>query len=418
VDPGIKLDYGLPVRKEDYEEKFDVVILGDIGRAEFTPLQLQYLKDFVTTSGGGLLTLGGYHAYGEGAWAGSTLAEMLPVAIGPKDGQVRGSFSPKLTMAGRADEVFAGCGELFAEGSGRAVLDGANRVAGVRPGATVLLVHPSETVPGMAGTPEPLPIVAYQQCGSGRVISLTADTTWKWKFQVESKGLDSPYYRFWRQAVRWLATPRKKISFQSKELVSAWPNKIEFKHGETVLLEAQVRGKDKEPQNNATVQAEIQYPGPVQKTNPRGEKYEEVITVGTKTVPGTNVQFQHLPLSLGEYQVPFHPAIGGIYHVLVSAADDGGPLGDAEFDFVVGEITTEFDRVDVDELALRSLAGETGGQFYTLATAAGIPGELEKRRRDVTYHEELNLWNAPGFFLLFLTCVSMEWFLRKRFALS
>jgi len=103
---------------------------------------------------------------------------------------------------------------------------------------------------------------------------------------------------------------------------------------------------------------------------------------------------------------------------VVAASDASGTLGQAEFDFVVGRATTEFDRVDIDELTLQEISGQTRGKYYTFATAKDIPDQLEKSRRRIIYHEELTLWNAPGFFLIFLICVAAEWFLRKRFALS
>jgi len=403
VDRGVDLSRGLPSRKEEYE-KFDVVILGDIAREEFTDGQIERLKDFVS-EGGGLLTMGGYNAYGAGGWAESALAEALPVRMGgPADGHVEETFCARLTPAGRSHPVFEGCAELFEEGSERALLDGANRVVGAKPGATVLAVHPRES----AGA-EPMPIVVVQRFGAGFVLALTADTTWKWKFQVEGRGLDSPYYRFWRQSVRWLAG-RKKEAPKGDELLSAWPSKIEYKADEAVLLQAQVTGRDKEPHDNATVLAELHYPAPVQRQNPRGETYSE---------DGVSLPLQRIPLSLGQYQGLFRPPVSGIYRAKVSASDDQGLLGQAEFEFVVGEATTEFDRVDVDELTLRAISGETGGEFHTLATASRIPAELEKRRRSRSYPEELNPWKAPGaFFLLFLTCVAFEWILRKRSALS
>lgn len=403
VDPGIRLDLGLPVRQEDYD-KFDVVILGDISREEFRASQVEMLQDFVH-EGGGLLVMGGHNAYGGGGWSGTPLAEMLPVKISSEDGNERGEFSPRLTGAGRVHPVFEGCLDFFGAGSNRALLDGLNRVSGVKGGAEVLAVHPDAT----SGT-APLPVVVVIRSGGGYVLALTADTTWKWKFQVEARGQDSPYYRFWRQAVRWLHDPDRQPGLDGgKELLNAWPHKIDYKHGETVLLEAQVRGRDKEPTENATVQAEIQYPSAVQKVNPRGEQYAE---------KKTTVEFQHIPLSLGRYQASFEPPVGGIYRAIVDASDDSGHLGDTQFEFVVGEPVTEFDRVDVDELTLQEVAGETGGRFHTLATASRIPEELEQQRRRVTHHEELNLWNAPGFFMLFLGCVAMEWILRKRYALS
>lgn len=402
VDPGIDLSHGLPGKKEEFK-KFDVIILGDMAREEFTDEQLAHLKEFVS-DGGGLIALGGYHAYGPGGYADSPLADALPVKLGgPKDGQAEGAFVLKLTSLGKGHPVFEGCAKFFGEGANAATLDGANRVLGAKAGE-VLAVHPTEK----AGV-EPLPVVVAGRFGAGNVLALLADTTWKWKFQIEGRGLDSPYYRFWRQSVRW-AAGRKDQFPNAKERVSAWPNKIEYPQGENVFLQSRIRQKDGEPQEDAVVEAVVQYPAPLQKPAPKGGKPE--------TAASATLKLEHQPLSLGEYRSSFVPPMPGIYRVAVKATDKEGEAGKAEFEFVVGQTAGEFDRVDVDETLLRALAGETGGEYHTLADASHIPDQLEHRQRRIMYHEEKNLWNAPGFFAVFLGCVALEWILRKRNALN
>lgn len=402
VKPGIDLSRGLPGKKEDYE-KFDIVVLGDIGRGEFTDVQLEYLKGFVD-GGGGLLALGGYHSFGAGGYADSPVADALPFLMGGKlDGHIEASFSPQLTPAGKQHAIFAGCAGFFT-GPGRAfALDGANRVKGARPGATVLAVHPGATVDG-----KPMPVVAVQRYGSGRTVAFSGDTTWKWKFQFEALGADSPYYRFWRQSVRWLSG-RKEQDEKDKVLVRASTDRIEYKEAQPVLVSARVLNRARDPEENATVNVEIRYPIAVARKNQRGERYTE---------EEAKREMTKIPLGLGQYQCTLQPPVAGIYRGTVSAFSKEGQLGKDTFEFVVGHAASEFDRVDVDELVLRAVATESGGRFHTMATADKIPDELEGRRRRIVYREEKNLWNAPFFFLLFLGCVTAEWIVRKRSALN
>jgi len=401
-DPGIDLSRGLPARKEDFE-KFDVIVLGDIGREEFTDVQLEYLKEFVA-DGGSLLAMGGYHSFGAGGYAGSPLEDVLPVVMGGKlDGHVEKPFALQLTAAGRSHPVFEGCERFFSDPASPFMLEGANRVKGLKPGADLLAGNPQEKAEGQS-----MPVVAVQRYGSGKVEALTADTTWKWKFQVEARGMDSPYYRFWRQSVRWLAG-RKEEELEGEELVSAWTHKVEYESAEPVLISAKVRNRQKEPEDNARVEVQIHYPIPVSRKDQRGQTYTE---------KEAQLTLNRIPLGLGEYQASFRPPVEGIYRATARAYLEGDQLGEAEFDFVVGRATSEFDRVDVNELELRAIAGETGGRFHSLVTASKIPEELERRRRKITYREEKNLWNAPAFFLVFLGCVTLEWILRKKRALN
>jgi len=402
-DAGVDLSRGLPARKEDYAKKFDVVLLGDIAREEFTDRQLEDLKEFVS-GGGGLLVMGGYHAFGAGGYAGSPLGDVLPVTLGGRgDGHVAAQFSPQLTAAGKEHPVFQGCAEFFLEesGSARAVLAGANRVGPPKPGATVLAVHPRETVKGV-----PLPVVAVQRYGAGRVLAFTGDTTWRWKFQIEGRGLDSPYYRFWRQSVRWLAGRTEQFP-GAGTLLMAWTDKVEYQPGQAVLLRAKLRDRQGQPLDHAQVEARVEYPAPVRE---EGEK--------TAQAESAALPLDHVPLSLGEYQAAFTPSLQGVYHAEVTASIGKEELGRAQVEFVVGEAVGELDRVDVDDLSLRAIASETGGEFYTFATAERIPQALEARRRRVVFHEEKTLWNTPVFFAVFLGCITLEWVIRKRHLLN
>jgi hypothetical protein len=121
---------------------------------------------------------------------------------------------------------------------------------------------------------------------------------------------------------------------------------------------------------------------------------------------------------MGSYEAVFDPPASGVYRTTVTATKNDEELGRDKTDFVVGEAAREFDRVDIDELTLRSVAEQSGGSYYTLATARRIPEELEKRRRKITYRREKNLWNSPYFFLAFLALAGAEWLLRRRFNLS
>ncbi len=57
------------------------LILGSIEAGAFTGDQLRMIADFVEKRGGGLLMLGGPRAFAEGSYAGTPVADVLPVVI-------------------------------------------------------------------------------------------------------------------------------------------------------------------------------------------------------------------------------------------------------------------------------------------------------------------------------------------------
>jgi hypothetical protein len=97
-------------------------------------------------------------------------------------------------------------------------LQGYNKCDRAKPGATVLLEHPTErTAYG------PAIILAAQEVGRGRTMALTTDTTYLWGEWFETiwgekidpnqplteQNCDSRYYKqFWLNAVRWLSAHR------------------------------------------------------------------------------------------------------------------------------------------------------------------------------------------------------------------
>ena len=82
VDDSVELSTGFPKTREELFT-YRGIILGSVEASFFTVDQLRMLADFVGVRGGGLLALGGRRALAEGGYAGTPLADALPVELGP-----------------------------------------------------------------------------------------------------------------------------------------------------------------------------------------------------------------------------------------------------------------------------------------------------------------------------------------------
>ena len=87
-DKYLRLDVGSPEelvggfpKTRDELFAYRAIILGSVEAASFSPDQLRMLADFVSKRGGGLLMIGGRRAFAEGGWAGTPVAEVLPVEL-------------------------------------------------------------------------------------------------------------------------------------------------------------------------------------------------------------------------------------------------------------------------------------------------------------------------------------------------
>ncbi|MFO7987953.1 MAG: hypothetical protein R6U16_00560 [Desulfotignum sp.] len=131
-----------------------------------------------------------------------------------------------------------------------------------------------------------------------------------------------------------------------------------------------------------------------------------------------NLTLQPMAMSPGRYRTTFNPPISGTYEGTVTIANDNMEVDPADFSFVIGSPVREFDRVDVDEMAMRRTAIESDGTYHTAATAVNIADNIADKRRDMMRRKELSLWNAPFFFIFVLVCITLEWILRKHYGLS
>jgi len=62
---------------------------------------------------------------------------------------------------------------------------------------------------------------------------------------------------------------------------------------------------------------------------------------------------------------------------------------------------------------LKRIADETGGRFFTPATASSIPEAVSYSGRGVTVVEERELWDMPAVLLLLFGLIGGEWLYRR-----
>src|SRR5918999_3775377 len=80
VDSAEELAAGFPKTREELF-RYKGLIIGSVEASFFTRDQLRMVADFVGERGGGLIMLGGRQSFGEGGYAGTPLADVLPVTL-------------------------------------------------------------------------------------------------------------------------------------------------------------------------------------------------------------------------------------------------------------------------------------------------------------------------------------------------
>ncbi len=145
------------------------------------------IAEFVDRRGGGLLMLGGPRAFAEGGYAGTAVADTLPVVLdrqpAPKDGDVM-RLQVKPTRAGSATAVTQVAGTEAASAERWNTLPGVtavNRIDAVKPGATVLLSAPTSRA-------RTIPMLVFQRYGRGKAFAFPPQDSWVWQMHASDPG--------------------------------------------------------------------------------------------------------------------------------------------------------------------------------------------------------------------------------------
>ena len=388
VDDPDELLGGFPRTREELFS-YRALILGSIEAGAFTGDQLQMIADFVDRRGGGLLMIGGARAFGEGGYGGTPVADALPLTIDPG---TRASEPVDLVrlqvVPTRAGETHAST-QIAATEAASAVrwrdlpqVTSVNAPLEPKPAAIVLL----------SGTDErgrEQPVLTWQQYGRGKAVALTLQDTWQWQMHASMSLEDQTHENYWRQMLRWLVNGVPSV-------VEAHGAAERVEPGEPVTVEATVKDKAHVELNGADVTARV--------TRPSG---------GTVDVP-----LEWSGEIDGLYRGTFVSTEAGTYEVAVDASQGADIVG-SDVAFVrAGPSDEEFFDPTMHEGPLRRIADESGGRFYTPATAAGLAEDVRYTGRGVTSVEERDLWNMPIVLFVLMSLVCAEWGYRRAVGLS
>jgi uncharacterized membrane protein len=360
------------------------LILGSIEAGAFTGDQLRMIGEFVERRGGGLLMLGGPRAFAEGGYAGTPVADALPVTIErvarALDTVPVARLRVKPTRAGEAHGVTqiapteAASNARWSEMPG---LTSVNTIRAVKPGATVLLSGTDE------GRRDQV-VLASQRYGRGKTLAFPVQDSWHWQMDVKMTVEDQTHENYWRQLLRWLVD-----GVPDQVDVHTTTDRVE--PGEQFTLVAEVVDSAFVELNDARVVAKI--------TGPRG------------TV--TDVPMQWTGERNGEYRATIAAPDQGMYAAQVEAMRAGKTLGTGTAQVRATPSDAEYFDATMHAQRLQRIAEETGGRFYTPDTVNGMPEDLRYTGRGVTTIEERELWHMPIVLMLLVGLVCAEWGYRR-----
>ena len=379
-----KLYTSLP-ESRDWLNAFDVVVLGDVS-PDLLPLDTQdRLADYAARRGGGIAFIAGEQHLPSG-FEGQPLAALFPASVENFESSVSSTTPGQLTLSrlglqSSLTSLHVGNDENAALWS---QLEGPYwhlQSTVLKPGSRVLLFAESES-------DGRVPLVTQRFFGAGRVVFHGFDSTWRWQDPRETTEYGDAYARYWIQLMRYLAGTRLGNGEKGVEL-SATSEHLNF-------------GEDAE--------IHVRYLDPLQ------APAEEDVVVQLTTGGGNSKLVRLGRDSLR--QGLFSATIGGLRrgsHTVELVSSARAEEKPQRLKIFVGIEDRENMFVGGDKAALQSLASQTGGKYYEPREWDRIKVQLPKGRRVVV--QELNirlLWNSNWLILIFVSAISLEWWLRRR----
>ncbi len=398
IESATELSGGFPVDREELFQ-YEALILGDIEFDFFNADQLQMIEDFVAERGGGFLMSGMV----DEEFIGTPLADILPVTLveeGFLPSHLRGGirrgqhptgelYFPRLTRSGEFSPLL----RLSADDSENQAmwrqlpeLQGVYVTGRIKPGAEVLIEHPLLQYQNQA-----LPIIASQRYGSGRSMSLTTASTWRWQMMLPAA--DESHETLWRQIMRWLAV-------SAPERITIEFDREFYNVGDVVNVRATVLNSQYEADNDATLW--------MQTSNP----LEEFIDAPMEW----DIEED------GVYRASFIAEEEGVYSLLVDVASAAGERSDSSAEkraaFVVTPSLREYTNAELDSGLLARIAEVSGGSYFDLAGAGALANTIEFTPNAYSREVQIDLWDRPWLLGLLILLLCVDWVGRRMKGLS
>jgi hypothetical protein len=327
--------------------------------------------------------LGGARSFGEGGYAGTSVADVLPVILdaSSRDQQpALARLNVKPTRAGAAQGVTQIAETEKASEDKWAILPVVttlNRLSDVKAGATTLLA-------GVDEQRRERPVLTMQRYGRGKAFALSLQDSWLWQMHASIAVEDMTHEHFWRQLLR--------------SLVDGVPEPVE----------AQSTTDRVEPSEAATLRADV--------VDPTFVELNDASVVAHVAGPDgavIDVPMQWSGERSGEYRATLPTGAEGWYEARIEATRGGKSVGSAVTHLRAAPGDAEFFDATMHAPTLKRVADETGGRFYTPSTVQGLTEDLKYTGRGVTTVEERDLWHLPIVLLLLVGLLCAEWGYRR-----
>ncbi|WKZ18996.1 MAG: glutamine amidotransferase [Candidatus Jettenia sp. CY-1] len=349
---------------------------------------LNNLQKFVIDQGGGFLMIGGDISFSQGGYDGTAIEEILPIKLNAEKDTIDTSrLKAVLTDDGLKHPI-----TMLDENTDRNVavwkdlpeLDGCNVATQLKTTAIPLATYP------VNGDP---PLISVQDVGLGRCMAITTDSLWRWGFLSVGKGGSNRHYiKFWQNTIKWL------IKDPTLNPVRLTVSKETFLPNEEVQIKIEVLGRNYQPLEGVPLDIDI--------TN----EFSGKSIHAARGVTGND----------GQYKFTIKHDREGYYIAKATAKKENDEIGQDYTVFKIALENKEFKDPSIRRDILARLAEISGGKHFDLPVK-NIEDAFSLENPSIIKlvgKRQISLWDNWYIFMMILTIVSTEWWIRKRSGLS
>jgi hypothetical protein len=369
--------------------RWDVIVLGSVPAAFFSAEQMALLPEFVARRGGGVMFLGGRHAFAEGGHHQSTVRQMLPFVLSDATPHRRTMVRVRMARGAERHPVARlglGAANALALTKLPSLTSVNASVAGpetLKLGARALWLGQEE------GSAIPRIVLAEQAFGRGKVAAFAIRDSYRWQLDRVVPPDDLTHEYFWRQWLRWLAVaalPPQRLEVDKRHVAP----------GENITISVHTLDTAFQPTANGGNTVTV--------VTPNGERHALALTAGASAGLASTTFVPQQP-GLHEFEFTTAGQTADAAPTIVSAFTDVHHLGREMF---------------IDGAAparVSAVANAGGGTVVNLSEIDNLETLLPPSAREISQSHWLELWNLPAIVATLLLLLGLEWLLRRRWNL-
>ncbi len=367
---------------------YDVIVLGEFHARLLTTKEWQWLSEFVSLRGGGLVMVDGRRGALK-SLAGSPVGPAIPVSWAGGEGDTEKNGTVVLMPTERGWET--GMFDLVSEDRENGGDNGSQEVwREFKPPKWISRVQPGKgcevLLQGAVAERDARPVIVLRRYGAGKVLFSAVDETWRWRYKVGNTYHD----RFWHQVSKWVM---ERPFAASDRYTSVDIGDLKYTPGRRVDVRARVRGEDGRPLLDAIVKASLMRDGKKVSTVPLAPQGRSGLYFGKTAQLGRE----------GEYEVRLD--VAGIPDDRINASTTF---------YVEKPVTAEMTELTCGEGLLKQVAEKSGGEYLPEENIGRLETVLEPLSQGRIVESDLLLWQHYLWFGAIILLLTIEWIIRKR----